>query len=225
MFGETHSSMLIRSLLDPLVNMAGKSNLKGLCSQLYVYSPPPMKWMSVCGCGDRALEDLGALFTRFQAKEVLSVLKGKRQISFGEKSWRSALIVCIVSYSGCLPSVLVKDLLLNPGIPEFGPESLEFTNDTRCRNQSIWPALSESSHPYITNHLIVFVFNCILIKWLANVHSALPNRLDSILASAVYSALFCLCLFCLCLLDFLCSQLYDVAWLQWYFHDHLSVPL
>lgn len=151
--------------------------------------------------------------------------KGRRQIPFGEKGWRSALIVCIVSYSGCLPSVLVKDLLLNPGIPEFGPESLEFTNDTRCRNQSIWPALSESSHPYITNHLIVFVFNCILIKWLANVHSALPNRLDSILASAVYSALFCLCLFCLCLLDFLCSQLYDVAWLQRYFHDHLSVPL
>lgn len=55
--------------------------------------------MSVCGCRDRALEDLGALFTRFQAKEVLSVLKGKRQIYFGEKSWRSALIVCIVSYS------------------------------------------------------------------------------------------------------------------------------
>lgn len=79
MFGETHSSMLIRSLLDPSVNMAGKSNLKGLCLQPYVYSPPPMKQMSVCGCRDRALEDLGALFTRFQAKEVLSVLLQERK--------------------------------------------------------------------------------------------------------------------------------------------------
>lgn len=139
-----------------------------------------------CGYRDSSGR-LGSLLYKLQAKEVLSVLlwERKRHVFWGREL--EECFYCLCSLILCLPSVLVKDPILNPGIPEFGPESLEFTNDSVgvWASDQLWVKPNSS----ITNHLIAVVHNSILIKWLADVHS-LPNRLDSLLASAVYSALF-----------------------------------